>query len=102
VAPAGAAVRPYVEALVATAETVLPGPGPTSVASAEEMDCILRWLVEPGTRLVELDGTWCSPAAGAGGFGDWLTAADAGRDAARPFEDRRGLRPQHQPHRAVI
>ncbi|MDQ1696585.1 MAG: polymerase subunit epsilon, partial [Frankiaceae bacterium] len=40
VAPPGAAPRPYVEALVATAETVLCGLGPTPAATAEEMDCI--------------------------------------------------------------
>jgi len=102
VAPAGAAPRLYIDALIATAETVTPGAGPTPAASAEEMDCILRWLTEPGTRLVELDGSWCSPALGAGGLGDWLAAADSGRVAARPFEDRRGLRPVHQPHRAAI
>ena len=102
VAPPAAAPRPYLDALVATAEAVRPGPGPTPAAGAEEMDCILRWLAEPGTRLVELDGTWCSPAQGAGGLSDWLAAADSGRAAARPFDDRRGLRPVHQPHRAAI
>src|SRR4051794_39757712 len=80
VAPPGAAPRPYVEALVATAETVPPGVGPTPAASAEEMDCVLRWLGEPGTRLVELDGEWCSPARGAGGLLDWLAAVEAGRE----------------------
>ena len=102
VAPAGAAPRPYIDALMATAETVLPGHGPTPAAGAEEMDCILRWLAEPGTRLVHLDGTWCSPARGAGGLGEWLVAADTGRDAARPLDDRRGLRPVTRPHRAAI
>jgi DNA polymerase-3 subunit epsilon len=100
--PPGAAPRPFVEALVATAETVPAAPGPTPAASAEEMDSILRWLVQPGTRLVELDGTWCSPALGAGGLGDWLASADSGREAARPFDDRRGLRPVHRPHLAAI
>ncbi|HET7531224.1 MAG TPA: DEDD exonuclease domain-containing protein [Mycobacteriales bacterium] len=102
VAPPGAAPRPYVDALVATAEVVTPGPGPTPAASAEEMDCLLRWLAEPGARLVELDGEWASPACGAGGLGDWLASADAGREAARPFDDRRGLRPVHRPARAAI
>jgi DNA polymerase III subunit epsilon len=102
VAPPGAAPRPYLEALVATAETMAAGAGPTPAATAEEMDCILRWLAETGTRLVELDGSWCSPAFGAGGLGDWMAAAASGRDAAGPFDDRRGLRPVHRPHRAAI
>ncbi|MFN2624682.1 MAG: DEDD exonuclease domain-containing protein, partial [Mycobacteriales bacterium] len=65
VAPRGAAPRPYVDALRATAETVVPGPGPTPAATSEEMELILRWLETPGTRLVELDGVWCAPAHGA-------------------------------------
>ncbi|MQA88154.1 MAG: DEDD exonuclease domain-containing protein [Streptosporangiales bacterium] len=64
--PRGARLRPYVDALVATAETVTPGPGPTPCASAEEMECILRWLDGPGVRLVDIDGTWSSPVNGAG------------------------------------
>src|SRR4051794_10280292 len=102
VAPKGAAPRPYVDALVATAATVMPGAGPTPAASAEEMDCVLRWLNEPGTRLVELDGEWCSPARGAGGLGEWLAAIEAGRERSRPFDDRRGLRPVTRPARAPI
>ncbi|MFE0147484.1 DEDD exonuclease domain-containing protein [Nonomuraea sp. NPDC059007] len=56
---------PYVESLVATAETVIPGPGPTHAATAEETECILRWLESPGIRLVEVDGEWSLPARGA-------------------------------------
>jgi DNA polymerase III subunit epsilon len=99
--PVGASPTPYVAALVATAEVVTPGPGPLAAAGAEEMDRILAWLGEPGARLVCLDGVWCSPAAGAGGLHEWLVAADASRDAARPFDDRRELRPIHRPARAV-
>ncbi|BEP15399.1 DEDD exonuclease domain-containing protein [Acidothermaceae bacterium B102] len=99
VAPRGAAPRPYVDALVATAETVRPGPGPTPCASAEEMECVLRWLDVPGTRLVELDGVWASPAYGAGGS---LGLLPASRDAVDPFADRRGLRPVHQPTRVRL
>jgi DNA polymerase-3 subunit epsilon len=100
--PHGAAPRPFIDALADTAETVQGGVGPTPAASAEEMDCILRWLAEPGARLVELDGVWCSPAGGAGGLADWLRAAEAGREAARPFDDRRGLRPVHRPARHAV
>jgi DNA polymerase III subunit epsilon len=100
--PIGAAVRPYLDAVVAAAEQVHPGTGPLAAASAEEMDQILTWLAGPGARLVLLDGTWCSPAAGAGGLHAWLTVADAGRDAARPLDDHRGLRPIHRPARAML
>jgi DNA polymerase-3 subunit epsilon len=99
-APAGAALRPYVEALVATAETVSPGPAPLGAATAEEIGQILSWLAEPGTRLVALDGVWSSPVEAAGRFRSWLQAADDGRIAAQPFADRRSLRPVHRPARA--
>jgi DNA polymerase-3 subunit epsilon len=98
--PRGARPGPYVEALVATAETVLPGPGPLPTATAEEVECVLRWLELPGTRLVRLDGTWASPAYGAGGRRAWLESAQEARAAVRPFEDRRGLRPVARPARA--
>jgi DNA polymerase-3 subunit epsilon len=81
--PPAAAARPYVEALVATAETVASGPGPTPAASAEEMECVLRWL-EAGARLVELDGVWCSPASGAQRLGRWIEAETTGPRATRP------------------
>ncbi|POM24149.1 UvrABC system protein C [Actinomadura rubteroloni] len=73
--PRGAHPRPYVDALIATAETVLPelGAGPDAIpagaesggAGAEEMECVLRWLDGPGARLVELDGVWTCPVHGA-------------------------------------
>ena len=40
--------RPWVQALVATAEVVPAGPGPTPAASAEETECVLRWLDAAG------------------------------------------------------
>ena len=98
VVPPGAAPRPYLDALVATAETVVhDGAGPTACASAEEMECVLRWLETPGTRLVEVVGTWSCPAYGAGGQRALLEFDLA--DDVDPFGDRRRLRPVHQPAR---
>ena len=93
---------PCIDALVATAETVLPGPGPLPAATAEEVECVLRWLELPGTRLVRLTGTWASPAAGAGGHRTWLEAAAQARVEAHPFDDRRDLRPVARPARAGV
>src|SRR5699024_98089 len=56
--PRGADPRPYVDTIVATAETVTEPPGSMPAASAEEVDCLLRWLDQPGTRLVQVEGTW--------------------------------------------
>lgn len=93
VAPCGAAPRPYVDALVATAETVRPGPGPLPAATAEETECVLRWLEAPGSRLVQLDGEWTCPVHGAGTLHRWLASAEAAPSAADPFgERRRGAR----------
>jgi len=97
--PAGAPPRPYIDAAVATAETVTPGPGPTPAASAEETECILRWLERPGTRLVQIEGEWSCPIGGAGRLRTWLAQADAGRAALQALEDRRRLHPVHQPAR---
>jgi DNA polymerase-3 subunit epsilon len=100
--PAGARPTPYVEALIATAEQVSAGIGPVAAATAEEIEHVLAWLAGPGARLIELDGTWCSPADGAGRLNEWLLAAEAGREAAAPFDDRRGLRPIHRPARTAV
>ncbi|HSV64816.1 MAG TPA: DEDD exonuclease domain-containing protein [Mycobacteriales bacterium] len=67
--------RPRVEAMLATAETVLPGAGVLPAASAEESECVLRWLDGPGVRLVELDGEWSCPAYGAECWRGWLDQA---------------------------
>ncbi|OLT20043.1 endonuclease [Ornithinimicrobium sp. CNJ-824] len=59
--PAGADPMPYVEALRQTAE-VVGGPG----ALPEESELVLGWLEKPGTRLIDLQGTWTCPVDGAG------------------------------------
>jgi DNA polymerase-3 subunit epsilon len=91
--PAGAAVGPYLSALTASAETVLPGPGPLPAASAEESELILRWLDRPGARLVSLSDPWCSPLHGAERYRALLDAANRARLAAEPDAPRRWSRP---------
>lgn len=70
---------PLVELLVASAETVLPVPGPLPAASAEETTTLLRWLERPGSRLVRVSEPWASPAAGAGRWRPFMKAADMAR-----------------------
>jgi DNA polymerase III subunit epsilon len=96
VAVRGAAVYPYLDGLIATAESVLPGVGPLPCATAEETERILRWLEEPGTRLVQLTGEWSCPAHGAGGLGELL---DHRSDNPDPTTDRRRIRPIPRPAR---
>ena len=102
-AVAGRAEDPRVvsASLVDAAEVVTPGHGPTPAASAEETECVLRWLEAAGTRLVSLTGTWASPTYGAGGVRLWAEAAGNGRDQLDPFGGRRDIRPVHQPAAAV-
>ncbi len=54
--------------LLATAETVQPGPGPTPCASAEESERVLAWLERPDVRLVECSDGWAYPVRGAARF----------------------------------
>ncbi|HET6878411.1 MAG TPA: DEDD exonuclease domain-containing protein [Jatrophihabitans sp.] len=85
-APRGIPPWPVVEALRATADVV----DEHHVPLAEETECILRWLEEPGTRLVDASAPWTMPAFGAGRLRHYLATADA-RLAADPFADRRRL-----------
>jgi DNA polymerase-3 subunit epsilon len=80
--------------LMATAETVRPGPGPTPCASAEESERVLAWLERPDVRLVECSAGWSYPAAGAARFADLLELAETGGRTADPLgeqESGRGL-----------
>ena len=60
--PRGTPPIGWVDALLATAETVPPGYGPTPAATHEETELLLRWLATPGLRLVR--GQWLSSLAG--------------------------------------
>lgn len=94
----GIAPMPIVQSLLATAEVVVESALATA-ATVEETELLLRWLNEPGTRLVQASQPWSSPARGAAGLRGWITSAEAGRRGANPFADRRSLRMAHQPAR---
>lgn len=85
--PAGEHPRRTIDLLLATAETVLPGPGPVPAATPEEGERILAWLERPETRLVRTDEGWASPARGAGRWRKLLAMADAAISAGRDPED---------------
>ena len=75
--------------LLATAETVRPGPGPTPCASAEETERLLAWLERPEVRLVECPDGWAYPVGGAARFADLLATGGARVAASRRDRARR-------------
>ncbi len=89
VIPPGADARAWTESLKASAETVLRGPGPAPAATPEESEKILRWLELPGIRLVDLDGEWSCPLAGAESHRDLLESITASRESLVPFDSPR-------------
>jgi DNA polymerase III subunit epsilon len=65
VSPPGIDPRPSIAALCAAGEQVAPPAVPMPAAHPEETEQVLRWLEQPGVRLVELDGQWSTPLHGA-------------------------------------
>ena len=103
VAPCGVPPMPIVATLLDTAEVVAPTSDSATlatVATVEETELLLRWLNEPGVRLVSASHPWSSPAAGAARLRTWLVSSDGARRSAEPFADRRRLPILHQPTRA--
>jgi DNA polymerase-3 subunit epsilon len=87
--PPGVHPRATLDALLATAETVSHGPGPTPCASAGESERILAWLELAETRLVQTDRGWACRVAGAERWRDLLARAESASAAADPFSERR-------------
>jgi DNA polymerase-3 subunit epsilon len=99
VIPGGIDAQQYVAELRAAADTVLSAPGPVPAATAEETERILRWLESPGIRLVDVEGEWTCPVAGATRHLALHDAVTQSRMTLVPFDDRRSISPVHQPAR---
>ncbi|MGD9959695.1 MAG: DEDD exonuclease domain-containing protein [Nocardioides sp.] len=99
VIPPGSDARDYVAGLRMSAETVPSAPGPTPAATAEETERVLRWLESPGIRLVDVDGEWTCPVAGATRHLALHDAVNQSRLSLVPFDDRRDRSPEHRPAR---
>ncbi len=97
VIPADAHAGVWVTQLRESAETVLAGPGPTPAATAEESEQILRWLEQPGVRLVHVDGEWACPIGGADRHLATHDAVEQSRVSLVPFDERRTVGTVHQP-----
>ena len=99
VIPPGAHAGEWVRQLQASAETVVPGPGPTPATTAEETEKILRWLESDGVRLVHVDGEWSCPLGGASKHLRLHDRVAESRNELVPFDDRRPTGTVHQPVR---
>ena len=99
VIPSGAHAGDWVIELRGSAETVVAEPGPTPAATAEETERILRWLESDGVRLVHVEGEWTCPIGGATKHLKTHDSVNESKEQLVPFDDRRGLRPVHQPVR---
>jgi DNA polymerase-3 subunit epsilon len=97
VIPVEAHAGVWVTQLRASAESVIGGPGPTPAATAEESEQILRWLEQPGVRLVHVDGEWTCPVRGAARHLATHDAVEQSRVSLVPFDERRQLSTVHQP-----
>lgn len=85
---------PVVEAITASAETVVPDETPLRGASPEEVGLIARWLGADGVRIVRTTDGYCEPVHGAGSWAQWCsTAREASRRERTTSEmpDRRAL-----------
>jgi DNA polymerase-3 subunit epsilon len=74
----GVAVTPFATALRASADVVTPVAAGYPASSAEEAECLLRWLDSAGARLVHLAGTWASPRHGSRGLQSTVTIDTGG------------------------
>jgi DNA polymerase-3 subunit epsilon len=95
--PSGADAGLWVSQLRAEAETVLPRPGPTPAATAEESEKILRWLEADGVRLVYVEGEWTCPIGGAHRHLGVHDAVNESRKSLVPFDEQRPIGTVHQP-----
>src|SRR6195952_425986 len=91
VIPVEAHAGVWVTQLRASAESVVGGPGPTPAATAEESEQILRWLEQPGVRLVHVEGEWTCPVRGAARHLAIHDGVEQSRTMLVPFDERRGL-----------
>ncbi|MGN6415187.1 DEDD exonuclease domain-containing protein [Flexivirga sp.] len=92
--------RSYIAALRESAEHVRRPDAPVPAATHEETEKILRWLEQPGVRIVDIDGTWVCPVGGAARAEASLDVTIDQADALG-FEDSTALRRRTRPQRAT-
>lgn len=78
--PLGTDPRPVATALIETGSHIEPPHRGLPAGTPRETEIIHDWITSPGTRLIDIAGTWRSPVRGAGRYRDLVTAL---RDATR-------------------
>ncbi|MBM6404046.1 DEDD exonuclease domain-containing protein [Phycicoccus sp. CSK15P-2] len=81
----GADPMPVIAALRASAEVVAAPVAPSTAATPEESEKILHWLESPGVRIVDVDGPWTCPVAGAAAVREELEPLEASRRTTAGF-----------------
>lgn len=87
-ASAGNAARgvppmPVIDAITVGAQAVLPSTSPLGGAMVEETALLVRWLAQPGVRVVRADCGYATPLGAAGRHAEWAATARSARVAAR-------------------
>ncbi len=99
VIPPGAHAPTWVDGLVASAETVDAPAAGLPAGAREESEEMLRWLEQPGIRLVDVVGEWSCPTDGAGRHVNIHEAIEESRRAVVPFDEQRLPGTLHRPAR---
>ncbi|MFT4201977.1 MAG: hypothetical protein QM634_14720, partial [Gordonia sp. (in: high G+C Gram-positive bacteria)] len=77
--PRGAPPMPVVEAVLASAQTIVPDDGPLRGAPAEEAALVYRWVTAPDARIVDTTAGLALPRHSACGWERWAAAARTAR-----------------------
>jgi DNA polymerase-3 subunit epsilon len=102
VAERGVPPMPVVDAISAGAQTILPIPAPLGGALVEEVALVMRWLAQPGVRIVRAEPGWASPVGSAGRWASWAASARSARVAAEQTLDSSQLLSEPHPTREQL
>ena len=102
VARRGVPPMPVVDAISAAAQVILPNPAPLGGALVEEVALVMRWLAQPGVRIVRAEPGWASPTGSAGRWASWAATARSARLAAEQTLDSSDLLSEPHPTRQQL
>ncbi len=101
-APRGVPPMPVIDAITAAAQAILPATAPLGGALVEEVGLIMRWLGQPGVRIVRSEPGWASPVGCAGRWASWAASARSARLAAAQTLDSSDLLSEPHPTREQL